>query len=84
MAARQGWCAKGRRLRAKAPYGYWKTLTFLAALRHDRIGAPCVLDGPLNGESFQADVGQLLAPTLKPDDMVIPEDADANMNLQAE
>lgn len=71
MAALRGWCAKGRRLRAKAPYGHWKTLTFLAALRVDRIDAPCVLDGPINGESFQAYVEQLLAPTLKPDDIVI-------------
>jgi hypothetical protein len=44
MAALRGWCAKGQRLRAKAPYGHWHTMTFLAALRHDRIDAPCVLD----------------------------------------
>jgi len=71
MAPLRGWCAKGRRLRAQAPYGHWKTLTFLAALRHDRIDAPCVLDGPINGQSFTAYVEQLLAPTLKPGDIVI-------------
>jgi hypothetical protein len=31
-------------------YGHWKTMTFLAALRHDRIDAPWVVDGPINGE----------------------------------
>ena len=46
-------------------------MTFLAALRHDRIAAPCVIDGPINGESFQRYVEQFLAPTLKPGDIVI-------------
>jgi len=43
----------------------------VAALRHDRIDAPCVFDGPINGESFLNYVEQILAPTLKPDDIVI-------------
>ena len=46
-------------------------MTFLAALRHDRIDAPCVLDGPINGESFAAYVEQFLVPALKPGDVVI-------------
>jgi transposase len=53
------------------PHGHWKTTTFVAALRHDRIDAPCVFDGPINGESFLNYVEQILAPTLKPDDIVI-------------
>ena len=35
-------------------HGHWQTLAFLAALRHDRVDAPCVLDGRINGESFKA------------------------------
>lgn len=62
---------KGERLLAKAPRGRWRTLTFLAALRHDRIDAPCVLDGPINGQSFLAYVEQFLVPTLSPGDIVI-------------
>jgi transposase len=54
-----------------SPHGHWQTLTFLAALRHDRIEAPCVLDGPINGESFKAYIEQFLVPTLKPGDIVI-------------
>jgi len=42
------------------PYGHWKTMTFLAALRHDRIDAPWVVDGPINGELFQLYVRQIL------------------------
>ena len=46
-------------------------VTFLAALRSDRIDAPCVIDGPINGRSFLAYVEQFLLPTLKPGDIVI-------------
>ena len=56
---------------AKAPYGRWRTLTFLAALRVDRIDAPLVLDGPINGRAFTAYVEQFLVPTLAPGDIVI-------------
>ncbi len=56
---------------AKAPGGHWLTMTFIAALRHDGISAPCVFDGPINGERFLAWVTQALVPTLKPGDIVI-------------
>jgi len=46
-------------------------MTFIAALRHDGITAPCVLDGPVNGESFAAYVEQILVPTLQEGDIVI-------------
>lgn len=66
-----GWAPKGRRLVDTVPHGHWKTATFLAALRNDRIEAPCLFDGPINGERFQAYVEQVLVPTLKPGDVVI-------------
>jgi transposase len=56
---------------AKVPQGRWRTLTFLAALRRDRIEAPCVIDGPINGDSFLAYVEQFLVPTLRPGDIVV-------------
>ena len=71
MAPLRGWGPKGRRLKAYAPYGHWKTLTFIAALRHDRIDAPWVIDGPINGELFGLYVEQVLAPTLQPGDVVV-------------
>jgi transposase len=71
MAALRGWCTRGRRLNAKVPHGHWQTMTFLAALRHDRIDAPCVLDGPINGESFLVYVERFLVPTLQPGDIVV-------------
>jgi len=71
MTRRHGRCSRGTRLIAKVPQGRWRTLTFLAALRHDRITAPCVIDGPINGTSFRAYIEQFLVPTLSPGDVVV-------------
>ena len=71
MAPLRGWGPKGHRLRGFAPHGHWRTLTFLGALRCDQLTAPCVFDGPINGECFRAYVEQLLVPVLKPGDIVI-------------
>jgi transposase len=51
-------------------HGNWKTTTFIAALRHDRVTAPFVLEGAMNGEMFKAYVEQFLAPTLRRGDIV--------------
>lgn len=71
MAPLRGWAPRGKRLIGKAPHGRWRTLTFLAGLRCDRIEAPCVFDGPINGQRFLAYVEQILVPTLKPGDVVV-------------
>lgn len=71
MAPLRGWGPKGDRLRGFAPHGHWRTLTFLGALRCDQLSAPCVFDGPINGECFRAYVEQQLVPVLKPGDIVI-------------
>ena len=71
MAPLRGWGAKGKRLRGFAPQGRWRTLTFLGALRCDQLTAPCVFDGPINGECFRTYVEQQLVPVLKPGDIVI-------------
>jgi transposase len=71
MTRRHGRCARGARLVAKVAHGRWRTVTFLAALRHDRIAAHCVLDGPINGTSFCAYIEQFLVPSLSPGDIVI-------------
>ncbi|HEV2677306.1 MAG TPA: IS630 family transposase, partial [Aliidongia sp.] len=71
MTRTHGRSKRGQRLVAKVPHGHWRTLTFVAALRADRIEAPCVFDGPINARSFTAYVEQVLIPTLKPGDIVI-------------
>lgn len=71
MTRLHGRIARGQRLRALVPYGRWKTMTFVAALRCEGISAPLVLDGPVNAASFQAWIDQMLAPTLRPGDIVV-------------
>ena len=71
MTRLYGWAPKGERLIDKVPHSHWETATFLAALRSDRIDAPCLFDGPINGERFRAYVEQFLVPTLKAGDVVI-------------
>ena len=71
MTPLRGWAPCGQRLPGKAPYGRWKTMTFLAALRHDRLTAPWLIDGPIDGQSFLQYVEEVLVPTLKPGDIVI-------------
>lgn len=55
-------------------------MTFLAALRHDGITAPFVLDGPINGEAFRAYVEQVLVPALKPGDIVVMDNLGSHKN----
>ncbi len=71
MARSHGRCRRGMRLIGRVPHGRWKTTTFVAALRHDGITAPFVVDCPMNGAIFRVYVERVLAPTLKPGDMVI-------------
>ena len=71
MTRTRGWAPRGQRRIARVPHGRWTTMTFLAALRHDRIAAPCVVNGPINGALFTAWVEQFLVPTLSPGDIVV-------------
>jgi transposase len=71
MTPIRGRCPVGERLVAKVPHGHRKTLTFVAALRCDGIGAPCLLNQPINAVSFRTYVEQFLVPTLRPGDVVV-------------
>ena len=73
MAPLRGWAPRGHRLSAKVPHGRWKTMTFLAALRHDRIDAPWFIEGPIDGVSFRIYIEKVLLPTLRPGDIVVLE-----------
>ena len=73
MAPLRGWAPLGQRLLGKAPFGHWNTMTFIAALRHDRIEAPWLLDGPINRDRFLVYVEKVLVPTLQPADLVIAD-----------
>ena len=71
MAKTTGWFPKGARLIDHAPFGHWNTQTFIAALRHDRLDAPWVIDGAMNRELFELYVETQLVPTLQTGDVII-------------
>lgn len=77
-----GWGQKGKRLFGKAPFGYWRTSPFIAALRHDRIDAPLCLDGPMHKEAFLIYITKVLVPTLQPKDIVIMDNLSAHKNSE--
>jgi len=81
MAPLRGWGPKGQRLRSFVPHGHWRTLTFLAALRCDQLTAPCVFDGPINGQCFLAYVQQQLVPVLRPGDIVIMDNLGSHKSV---
>jgi len=78
MTRLYGRARRGQRVVGRAPHGHWKTTTFLAALRHDGLSAPLVVDGPMNADVFLAYVQQHLAPTLSEGDVVIMDNLAAH------
>src|SRR5918994_3486550 len=78
MARRHGRAQRGQRVVAAVPHGHGKTTTFLAALRHDGLAAPCVFDGAINGARFLAWVEQALAPSLRVGDVVVLDNLKAH------
>ena len=78
MARLYGRSRRGERCRAAIPHGHWKTTTLVAALSTDGIIAPMILDGPMDGEMFQAYVRTLLVSCLVPGDIVIMDNLPAH------
>lgn len=78
MTRLYGWAPVGDRCRDNAPFGHWKTVTFIAGLRLNGLTAPWVLDGPMNGDAFRVYVSDVLAPTLKQDDVVVMDNLPAH------
>jgi transposase len=78
MARLRGWAPKGQRCRAAVPHGHWNTTTFVGGLTLTGICAPMLLDGPMDGEAFLAWCEQMLAPVLRPDNVVIMDNLPAH------
>ncbi len=78
MARLRGWAPKGERCRASLPHGHWKTTTFTAGLRLDGLVAPWLLDGPMDGTAFLVYIRRVLAPELKPGDIIIMDNLPAH------
>lgn len=71
MTRLRGRALQGQRLKARAPFGHWKTQTFIAGLRCDGLTAPWIIDRPMTKEIFEVYVETQLAPTLDTGDVVI-------------
>ena len=84
MVRRTGWGARGKRVVARAPHGHWRTTTFVAGLRATGMVAPFVLDGPITGAAFHAYVAQVLAPELKPGDVVVMDNLAAHKRARVQ
>ena len=84
MTRLRGRCLKGQRLRSKAPFGHWKTQTFIAGLRCHGLTAPFVIDTPMNRRIFETYVETQLAPTLAKGDVVILDNLAAHKSPAAE
>jgi transposase len=78
MVRTRGRCHRSRRLIGKAPWGHWKTTTFVAGLRHNRISAPFVLEGAMNGQSFLTYLETILVPSLSAGDIVVMDNLPAH------
>ena|SRR5215469_9057291 len=78
MVRLSGRCPRGERLVGRVPHGHWKTITFVAALRHTGMKAPFLLEGAMNKQAFLAYVEHCLAPTLKRNDIVIMDNLAAH------
>jgi transposase len=78
MVRLYGRCDAGRRLVDATPHGHWNTSTFIAGLREDRLTAPCVFSGAVDGEMFIAYVEQVLVPTLTQGDIDIMDNLPAH------
>ncbi len=78
MVRRYGRCPRGERLVSAAPWGHWRTTTFVAGLRASGIVAPLVVDGPMTGTMFRAYIEQMLAPALSRGDVVVMDNLAAH------
>ena len=84
MTRLRGRSARGIRLEADAPFGHWRTQTFIAGLRIDELSAPWVLDGPMNRDAFDTYIETQLAPTLQPGDVVIADNLSSHKSSHAQ
>jgi transposase len=84
MTGLRGRSRSGTRLEADAPFGHWRTQTFIAGLRIDELTAPWVLNGPMNRAAFETYIETQLAPVLQPGDVVIADNLSSHKSARAQ
>ena len=71
LARLHGRCPIGQRCLSAVPHGHWQSSTFIAALRHESIAAPFLVEGPVDAEVFTVYLEQVLCPQLRAGDTLI-------------
>ena len=84
MTRLRGRSLRGARLETNAPFGHWRTQTFVAGLRVDELAAPWVLDGPMNRAAFETYIETQLAPCLQPGEVVIADNLSSHKSAVAQ
>jgi transposase len=84
LTKRSGWSPKGHRYRSHAPFGSWKTQTFIAGLRSHSMVAPWIVNAPMNAEIFETWIETQLVPTLSKGDVVIADNVRFHKSEKAE
>ena len=79
LARVRGRAPSGDRVIGTVPLGAWETITFVAALRHNKMTAPMVVEGAMTGEMFLAYIEQCLVPTLRRNDIVVMDNCRVHM-----
>lgn len=82
MTRLRGRALRGHRLRAKVPYGHWKTTTLIGALDHDGIRCSMTVDGAINADVFEAFVEQVLLPTLRGGELVVMDNLSSHKSCR--
>ena len=83
MVRLRGRALRGKRLPADAPFGHWRTQTFIAGLRCSELTAPWVIDKAIDRACFDAWVESQLAPTLSRGDVVILDNLAVHKSARA-
>jgi hypothetical protein len=83
MTRLRGRSRKCQRLRASAPFGHWKTHTFIAGLGCHELSAPWIIDGPITRSAFDPYIETQLAPTLSKGDVVILDNLTVHKSQRA-
>jgi len=84
MMRLRGWAFEGQRVVDASPGGHWQTNTLVSAIHADGVVAAMVLDGPLNGESFEGFCRSCLGPALQPGQIVVLDNLSSYKSAAAE
>jgi transposase len=82
MTRLRGRAARGQRVVDAVPHGHWKISTLIAALDLHGVRCSMVLDGPVNAVAFQAFLAQVLAPQLRPGDLVVMDNLSSHQGAR--